>query len=171
MNKAFKLKDPFVSTKDNENPLDVSTKIDALKKMYPRARVSFINTTVNDCPDPLKAALLLLSVGYTRLVMLVGADRETAFRNMFFSSFKKIFKNVPMPDVTVRSIGQRIQRNNGTAKSVSGTKIRTAAAVRNFNTFKKGVVTNSFSNNNAAALYRNVREGLGFIGGRYTRRR
>jgi len=169
-NKTIKIKEPFVSTKDNENPLDVETKIEALKKMYPRAGVSFINTLANECPDPLKAAFLLLSVGYTRLVMLVGSDREKVFRKMFFESFKKIFKDQPWPDLTVRSIGERITVNDGTAKSISGTKMRKAAVSRNFNTFKKGVVTNSFSEDNARALYRNVRHGLGFNGGRYTRR-
>jgi hypothetical protein len=160
LNKLRAFKEPFVSTKDNENPLDVYNKVEVLKKMYPDSGVSFINSLVKNSIDPLKSAALLLASGYKKIVIVVGSDRLVSFTKLFSK----------MPEVTVQSIGDRSGRNNGTAKTMSGTKMRTAAALGNLNTFKKGVLTEHFLDANAEKLYRNVRAGLGIRGGRYTRR-
>jgi hypothetical protein len=160
LNKLRAFKEPFVSTKDNENPLDVYNKVEVLKKMYPDSGVSFINSLVKNSIDPLKSAALLLASGYKKIVIVVGSDRLVSFTKLFSK----------MPELTVQSIGDRGGRNNGTAKTMSGTKMRTAAALGNLNTFKKGVLTEHFSDANAEKLYRNVRAGLGIRGGRYTRR-
>lgn len=159
-NKTRAFKEPFVSTKDNENPLNVYNKVEVLKKMYPDSGVTFINSREKNSIDPLKAAALLLASGYKKIVIAVGSDRRVSFTKLFSK----------MPEVTVQSIGDRRGRNNGTAKTMSGTKMRTAAAVGNLNTFKKGVLTRYFSDSDAEKLYLNVRTGLGIKGGRYTRR-
>jgi hypothetical protein len=48
---------------------------------------------------------------------------------------------------------------------MSGTKMRAAATRRNLDTFKRGVMIGSMTEENAAALMENVRAGMGLEGG------
>jgi hypothetical protein len=149
------------STEGFKNPLDVYYKIEILKKMYPYG-VQFVNTLENKCNNPLLAVSLLLSMGYKHLYFLVGGDRAGEFKRIFAKS----------KDVSVLSVGARDENNNtNNVKGMSSTKMRRAAARRNFNTFKKGVVKNTFSEKNALKLLEKVRSGMGITGGRYTRRK
>ena len=148
-----------------KNPLDVYTKIEVLRKMYPKG-VQFVNTIENKCNSPFAAVGLLASMGYTHVHFLVGGDRA--------SEFGKSFKKSEF--VTVESVGARNENNNSETagnniKGMSGTKMRRAAAARNSSTFKKGVLTNTFNERNAEELLVKVRSGMGLAtGGRYTRR-
>jgi nicotinic acid mononucleotide adenylyltransferase len=148
-----------------KNPLDVYYKIKVLKKMYPSG-VQFVNTRENKCNSPFLAVERLASMGYTHVYFLVGGDRAPEFGQKFKKS----------DFVTVVSVGARNENNDSvstgnTIKAMSGTKMRRAAAARNSTTFKKGVITNTFTNTNADELLEKVRSGMGLTtGGRYTRR-
>jgi hypothetical protein len=150
------------STEGFKNPLDVYYKINVLRKMYPRG-VQFVNTIENKCNSPFLAVSLLLSMGYTHVYFMVGGDRAPEFKSKFKGS----------DTVSVLSAGDRNENNNtNNVKSMSGTKMRRAAARRNFLTFKKGVVKNTFNETNALELLGKVRSGMGLVtGGRYTRRK
>lgn len=143
-----------------KNPLDVQTKIDVLKKMYPSNNIKYVNTETCKCNNPFLAISALLEKGYSHLYLFVGEDR--------FKEMGPKFRN--NPDVTLIYAGDRNETGNS-VKSMSGTKMRKAAINRNLNTFKKGVVTNSFSHMDAADLMQKVRRGVGLTGGRYTRRK
>lgn len=144
--------DNFESFKNNENPLNVATKVEFLHKMYPDTEVTFVDTTVCGCTTLPKILEKLEGAGYTQIQMVVGSDRV--------NSFKK-FLNIPiLPAGETRNLTGAA--NAGNLKTVSGTKMRIAAVKENFDTFRNGVKQGTMTNENVKVLMKKVREGLGY---------
>jgi len=138
----------FRSIKPNENPLTIEQKVAILEKMYD---VPIINTAKWDCRDPYKAVARLQEAGYKKenMHMVVGGDRVAAFSKL---------------GIDVISAGDRA------ANPMSGTKMRTAAAQNDFDTFLKGISVGRITESDARSIMAEVRAGLGFMSGGRTRR-
>lgn len=141
----------FKSTKDNENPLDVATKIEYLLKMYPDTNVTFVNTTTNECTTLPSILRKLEEAGYTDIQMVVGSDRVNTFS-----------KVVPIPVLAAGETRNLLGEASSNLKSVSGTKMRTAAVKENIETFSKGVKQGNMTNKNVEDLMKKIRSGLGY---------
>ena len=88
--KEMKTTGTFKSTDLNENPLPVDLKVETLKKMYPDSPVTFIDTTVEKCPQLFNIVDKLRSAGYTDITMGVGSDRVDTFTKVFKGSINVI---------------------------------------------------------------------------------
>ena len=145
----------FVSSKQEkklENPLTVAQKVGYMRKQYPSG-VTIVNTTEEKCTNLTGIIEWLKAAGYTKIVMGLGSDRVPGFRRM---GEKEGFEIVP--------VGKKRNSGNSVA-GMSGTKMRAAATRRNLDTFKKGVMIGSMTEENAATLMENVRAGMGLEGG------
>jgi len=145
----------FVSSnqeKKLENPLTVAQKVGYMRKQYPSG-VTIVNTTEEKCTNLTGIIEWLKAAGYTKIVMGLGSDRVPGFRRM---GEKEGFEIVP--------VGKKRNSGNSVA-GMSGTKMRAAATRRNLDTFKKGVMIGSMTEENAATLMENVRAGMGLEGG------
>jgi hypothetical protein len=137
----------FISSNRKEpkrNPLTVLQKLNYMKKMFHDVAVTLVNTEAEGCTTPNLAADALISLGYKKIIMIVGSDRESQFEFL-----KK-------KGVEIRRIGP--ERTN---EGMSGTKMRKAAANGDFNSFQAGVKFGAATNANVRALMTNVRKGLG----------
>lgn len=117
----------FVSSSQDpiKNPLDVHTKVSWMKYLFrDLLNVRIINTTVCKCTSVTQIVNKLKEAGYTKITMIVGSDRESAF------GFLK--------DVEFEEAGEA--RDNAAAGStgMSGTKMRAAAVRNNVAAFKAG---------------------------------
>jgi len=141
----------FVSSnqeKKLENPLTVAQKVGYMRKQYPSG-VTIVNTTEEKCTNLTAIVEWLKAAGYTKIVMGVGSDRVPGFR--------RIFEKEGLVEVV--PIGKKRNSGNSVA-GMSGTKMRAAATRRNLDTFKRGVMIGSMTEENAAALMENVRAGM-----------
>lgn len=141
----------FISTDENENPLDVGTKVEILRKMYPSSGVTFIDTTVEACPQLFNVLDKLRSSGYDDITMGVGSDRV--------STFQKVFKD----SIKVVSLGERtVNASNMSAKAMSGTKMREAAVSGNKEAFLSGVLIGDMTREDGLRLMNMIRLSLGY---------
>lgn len=163
--KEMKTTGTFKSTDLNENPLPVDLKVETLKKMYPDSPVTFIDTTVEKCPQLFNIVDKLRSAGYTDITMGVGSDRV--------DTFTKVFKG----SINVISLGERtVNAANMSAKAMSGTKMREAAIASNVEGFLKGVMIGSMTREDGLKLMNTIRDSLEYSpietgGKRKTRKR
>jgi nicotinic acid mononucleotide adenylyltransferase len=141
----------FQSTKANENPLPVSVKVDVLKKQHAGKSVQFINTTLCNCRNILQIIPVLLGNGYTKITMMVGSDRVETFQKLFSERF---------PEVEVKGLERVAAAAN--ARSMSGTKLRTAAVKGEVDAFVENVVMGSYTKEEAVELLNMIRTQLGY---------
>ena len=157
----------FNSIDLNENPLDVTTKIKFLKKMYPETSIKFINTT--ECPPApvglnpgckklFEIITKLKVAGYNRIIMVAGSDRAADYE----SRISKYH-----PDIEYKSL-ERLKRNpNNTSnikpEEMSGTLVRKAAASGKLEAFSKGVKIGSMTDEDVKELFNEVRKGLALV--------
>jgi hypothetical protein len=140
----------------NENPLSVAQKIHFLEKMNPAAIATgtrFIDTTVCGCPNIFEVIEKLKAVGYTTLVMLVGNDR--------IADFKVMFKKAKIEGVTVRAAGEkRNAAGVSGVKSLSGTKVRTAAVAGDVGTVRAATMIGTMTESDVMDLINIIRVAL-----------
>jgi|UniRef100_A0A6C0DJS9 nicotinic acid mononucleotide adenylyltransferase len=148
--KSMKTSGSFMSTKENENPLSSSTKVEILRKMYPSTNVVFIDTMVEECPQLFNVVDKLRSKGYSDITMGVGSDRLTTFTKTFEGS-----------DIKVESLGDRnVNATNMSAKAMSGTKMREAAIAGDIAKFTAGVKIGGITDEDALNLMNMIRLSL-----------
>jgi nicotinic acid mononucleotide adenylyltransferase len=141
----------FISTDENENPLPVGTKVEILRKMYPSSGVTFVDTTVEGCPQLFNVVDKLRSTGYDDITMGVGSDRVTTFEKVFKDSLKVV------------SLGERsVNAANMSAKAMSGTKMREAAISGNKEAFLHGVLIGDMTKEDGIRLMNMIRLSLGY---------
>ena len=70
---------PSHTQDSKKNPLDQTTKIRYMKKMFSKHKKNIISSTGNNA---LEIASELQSKGYTNLVMVVGSDRVKEFQSL-----------------------------------------------------------------------------------------
>lgn len=141
----------FQSTKENENPIPVATKVDVLTKQHAGKAVQFVNTTLCNCKNFMQILPVLQKNGYSQITMMVGSDRVAAFQELLDKYF---------PGIQVKGIERVAVAAN--ARSMSGTKLRTAAVAGDFENFAANVVMGSYTKEEAKGLMNMIRISLGY---------
>lgn len=116
-----------------KNPLDPSTKIEYMKKMFPKYEENIIDD------DNMKSIFDVLKTadedGFTDVTIVVGADRLGEFKNLA-NKYNGDLYTFDM--INVVSAGERDADAEG-VEGMSASKLRKAAADNDFETFKSGI--------------------------------
>ena len=116
-----------------KNPLEPSTKIDYMKKMFPKYEENIIDD------DNIKSIFDVLQVadedGFTDVTIVVGADRLGEFKNLA-NKYNGDLYTFDM--INVVSAGERDADAEG-VEGMSASKMRKSAADNDFDTFKSGI--------------------------------
>lgn len=124
---------PSRSQDPKKNPLDPSTKIEYMKKMFSKYEENIIdNDNMKSIFDVLKQAD---EEGFTDVTIVVGADRLGEFKNLA-NKYNGDLYNFDM--INVVSAGERDADAEG-VEGMSASKMRKAAADDDFDTFKSGI--------------------------------
>jgi len=116
-----------------KNPLDPSTKIEYMKKMFPKYEENIIDDdNMKSIFDVLKGAD---EDGFTDVTIVVGADRLGEFKNLA-NKYNGDLYSFDM--INVVSAGERDADAEG-VEGMSASKMRKAAADSDFDTFKSGI--------------------------------
>jgi len=141
-----------------KNPLDYSTKVKYMRKMYPRhARSIMMDKGVRNVFDILTN---LYKAGYNKVNMVVGSDRVPEFEALT-NKYNNVkgkhgFYNFE-GGVNIVSAGERDPDAEGVA-GMSASKMRAAATANDFAAFAKGL-PRGFKD--GQALFNDVRKGMG----------
>lgn len=123
---------PSRSQDSKKNPLDPSTKIEYMKKMFPKYEENIIDDeNMKSIFDVLKTAD---EEGFTDVTIVVGADRLGEFKNLA-NKYNGDLYTFDM--INVVSAGERDADAEG-VEGMSASKMRKAAADNDFDTFKSG---------------------------------
>jgi hypothetical protein len=116
-----------------KNPLDPSTKIEYMKKMFPKYEENIIDDeNMKSIFDVLKTAD---EDGFTDVTIVVGADRLGEFKNLA-NKYNGDLYTFDM--INVVSAGERDADAEG-VEGMSASKMRKAAADNDIDTFKSGI--------------------------------
>lgn len=116
-----------------KNPLDPSTKIEYMKKMFPKYEENIIDDeSMKSIFDVLKSAD---EDGFTDVTIVVGADRLGEFKNLA-NKYNGDLYTFDM--INVVSAGERDADAEG-VEGMSASKMRKAAADNDIDTFKSGI--------------------------------
>ena len=146
------------SADPKKNPLDYTTKVKYMRKMYPRhARSIMLDNNVRNVFDILTK---LYTAGFNKVNMVVGSDRVPEFE-----ALTNKYNNVKgrhgyynfEGGVNIISAGERDPDAEGVT-GMSASKMRAAAAANDFASFSKGL-PRAFKD--GQALFNDVRTGMG----------
>jgi hypothetical protein len=146
------------SNDNKKNPLDYTTKIKYMRKMFPRyARNILLD---KDCKTVFHVMTKLYNDGATKVNMVVGSDRVTEFDTLV-NRYNGVegrhgFYNFE-GGINVISAGER-DPDADDVSGMSASKMRAAAEANNFAEFSKGL-PKSFKD--GQSLFNDVRKGLG----------
>jgi len=141
-----------------KNPLEYTQKVKYIRKMFPKhARSVILDNDIRNLFDVLTT---LYDQGYTQANFVVGSDRVSEFERLTakYNGVKGRhgFYNF-QGGVNVISAGERDPDAEGVT-GMSASKLRSAAAANDFQTFMKGMPS-GFSD--AKDLFNDVRKGMG----------
>ena len=142
-----------------KNPLDYSSKVKHVRKMFPRhARRVIIDKKVRTAFD---AASQLYGKGYQNLVMVVGDDRVREFKTILekYNGVKGNHGFYNFKSIEVMSAGARDPDADG-VEGMSASKMRQFASDNDFTSFAQGL-PRSMSNKDSKKLFNDVRTGMG----------
>jgi hypothetical protein len=124
---------PSRSQDPKKNPLDPSTKIGYLKKMFPNYEDNIVDS------DEMRSIFDVLKVanedGYKEITIVVGSDRLSEFKNLANKYNGELYT---FDQINVLSAGER-DAESDSVEGMSASKLRKAAASDNFDEFKRGV--------------------------------
>tara|TARA_Y100000310_G_C20691951_1_gene822879 strand:+ start:2262 stop:2963 length:702 start_codon:yes stop_codon:yes gene_type:complete len=148
------------SQDSKKNPLDYGTKIDYLKKIFPKYNRNIVRTD-NNIAHALHICVELYNKEYKNITMVVGSDRVVDFKKLL-ESYNGV-KNKPhgfynFDNIGVVSAGER----DPDAENVSGmsaSKMRVVAAKGDFEQFKKGIPSH-VNDKIIKQLFNDVRKGM-----------
>lgn len=146
------------SSDPKKNPLDYTTKVKFMRKMFPRhARSIVLDKNINTLFDLLTK---LYNEGYNKVNLVAGSDRVPEYQALVnkYNGVKGRhgFYNFE-GGVNVISAGERDPDADG-ATGMSASKLRAAAADNDFQLFSKGMPA-TFKE--AKQLFNEVRKGMG----------
>jgi hypothetical protein len=146
------------STDPKKNPLDYTTKVKYMRKMFPRhARSIVLDPNIKTLFDLLTK---LYDEGYNKVSLVAGSDRVPEYQALVgkYNGVKGRhgFYNFE-GGVNVISAGERDPDADG-ASGMSASKLRAAAAENDFQLFSKGMPS-SFKE--TKQLFNDVRKGMG----------
>lgn len=150
----------FVSqTQDaKKNPLGYAEKIKFMRKMFPKLGRNIIED--DTIKNILGAASQLSAEGYSKLTMVVGADRVDEFTrilNVYHGSEKITVPYHFKDGISIVSAGFR-DPDTEDVEGMSSSKMRQAAIANDLIAFSKGLPTGF---GDTKALFNAVRDGLG----------
>jgi hypothetical protein len=136
-----------------KNPLDPSTKIEYMKKMFPKYEESIIDDeNMKTIFDVLKTAD---EDGFSDVTIVVGADRLGEFKNLANKYNGELYT---FDSINVVSAGERDADSEG-VEGMSASKMRKAAADDDFQTFRSGI-PKSLDEKETKKLFAAVRNGM-----------
>ena len=151
----------YVSQTQNakKDPLSYTDKVKHVRKMFPKhARQVILDKDVKNVFD---VAVKLYDAGYTKISMVVGADRIMEFETLLgkYNGKKARHGFYNFKSINVISAGARDPDATG-IEGMSASKQRANASSNDFVAFSQGV-PKSMSNQDARKLFNDVRKGMG----------
>lgn len=150
----------FVSqTQDGKkNPLSYKDKLKYIGLGVPEADKHLSDE--KSIKTPFQALQHLIEIGYTDVIMVVGQDRVSEFKNSIgnYVNHEDPDKSFELNSFDVVSAGERDPDADG-AEGMSGTKMRQLAATNKFKEFKRGVPSN-LSDKYARELFDTLRQSM-----------
>ncbi len=144
---------PSRSQDPKKNPLEASTKISYMRKMFPE----FADNIIND-PD-MKTIFNVLTTayedGYANVNIVVGSDRQSEFENLA-QKYNGDLYNFDL--IRVVSAGVRDADAEG-VEGMSASKMRKAVMDNDFESFRRGT-PKTLDDGDAQALFDQVRQGM-----------
>ena len=144
---------PSRTNDKKKNPLDPDTKIAVMQKMFPEYAENIINDPNSKTIfDVLKQAY---EEGFSAINIVVGSDRQSEFEKLANQYNGDLYQ---FSEINVISAGER-DPNSDDVTGMSASKMRKAAAEKDFNTFKKGI-PNTLNSTEKKELYNLVRTSM-----------
>ena len=141
-----------------KNPLDQTTKVRYMKKMFSKHKENIIISTGKNA---LQAASELHDEGYTNLVMVVGSDRVKDFQNLldrYNGDENKAHGFYDFDTIKVVSAGERDPDAEGVS-GMSASKMRQSAVEGDFKTFRSGIPS-SLNDKDTKKMFNDIRKGM-----------
>ena len=149
---------PSHSQDSKKNPLDQTTKIRYMKKMFSKHKTNIISSTGRNA---LEIASELHDKEYTNLVMVVGSDRVKDFQSLldrYNGDENKAHGFYDFNSIKVVSAGERDPDAEGVS-GMSASKMREAAVEGDYKTFRKGTPS-SLSDKDTKLMFNDIRKGM-----------
>jgi len=148
---------PSHSQDSKKNPLDQTTKVRYMKKMFPKHKENIIISTGKTA---LEIASELHDKKYTNLVMVVGSDRVKEFQSLLdrYNGDDKIHGFYDFDTIKVVSAGERDPDAEGVS-GMSASKMREAAVEGDFKTFRSGIPS-SLNDKDTKKMFNDIRKGM-----------
>ena len=141
-----------------KNPLDQTTKVRYMKKMFSKHKENIITSTAKNA---LEVASELQDKGYTNLVMVVGSDRVKDFQNLldrYNGDETKAHGFYDFDKIKVVSAGERDPDAEGVS-GMSASKMRQSAVEGDFKTFRSGIPS-SLNDKDTKKMFNDIRKGM-----------
>ena len=141
-----------------KNPLDQTTKVKYMKKMFSKHKENIITSTAKNA---LEVASELQDKGYTNLVMVVGSDRVKDFQNLldrYNGDETKAHGFYDFDTIKVVSAGERDPDAEGVS-GMSASKMRQSAVEGDFKTFRSGIPS-SLNDKDTKKMFNDIRKGM-----------
>ena len=149
---------PSHSQDPKKNPLDQTTRVKYMKKMFPKHKENIIISTGKTA---LEIASELHDKGYTNLVMVVGSDRVKEFQSMldrYNGDENKAHGFYDFDTIKVVSAGERDPDAEGVS-GMSASKMRQSAVEGDFKTFRSGIPS-SLNDKDTKKMFNDIRKGM-----------
>ena len=148
---------PSHTQDSKKNPLDQTTKVRYMKKMFPKHKENIIISTGKTA---LEIASELHDKGYTNLVMVVGSDRVKDFQRILdkYNGEDKGHGFYDFDSIKVVSAGERDPDAEGVS-GMSATKMRQSAIEGDFKTFRSGIPS-SLNDKDTKKMFNDIRKGM-----------
>jgi hypothetical protein len=144
---------PSRTNDKKKNPLDPDTKVAVMQKMFPEYAENIINDPNSKTIfDVLKQAH---EEGFSAINIVVGSDRQSEFEKLANQYNGDLYE---FSEINVLSAGDRDPDSEG-VDGMSASKMRKAAAEKDFKTFKKGI-PNTLTDKEIKELYNLVRTSM-----------
>lgn len=148
-----------------KNPLDVKTKLELLKKFFPKMKFQampkpFTNKDGKTVAGPYAIAQKLSDAGYTRVYIVTGADHIAEYNKIkqYIDTDPKSTEGYKFSDFKVISAGNRDPDAEG-VQGMSASKMRKAVFDGDFDGFREGVPAH-VKNADAKKMFMAVKKGM-----------
>ena len=149
---------PSHSQDSKKNPLDQTTKVRYMKKMFSKHKEKIIISTGKTA---LEIASELHDKKYTNLVMVVGSDRVKEFQSLldrYNGDETKAHGFYDFDTIKVVSAGERDPDAEGVS-GMSASKMRQSAVEGDFKTFRSGIPS-SLNDKDTKKMFNDIRKGM-----------
>ena len=145
------------SQDSKKNPLKLKDKVKYLKLSAPKYKGAIRSEEIVNVFDIL---VNLHEAGYEKVIMVVGSDRVSEFKNILNKYNKKAARHgfYDFKEIEVVSAGER-DPDADDVSGMSASKLRALASENNFEEFKLGVSPN-LSDRDAKGLFDDLRSGM-----------